>query len=528
MSEQEQQNEGETNAVFSLDADMSALRPSFSLTVDVSDAYDDPDDLRTPSALLETPGMTPTPQPARASIHTSTNIFIACLPSTWDEAKLRTSFGAYGEILSVKLEPRRHFAFVMYRTAAEASCAIATAHNKPCDNSPRSGVLHVSIAMHDEGADHLPNPRIFIRGLPPDSTKKQLLTAYGVFGTVVDAHFLTTPDNQSKGVAFVSFQSTEEAAAALAASDKPMTIGDRQVQLSVKYSETASVRQQRSERNKVRQRGSNFRPTQQNGSTPAGFSPNLLSMTAPPLFTVPSPQHQHMASAHHHHQHHMFFPMGMGTPTPVPQMPFPNMQDSMFPATPQQQQQQHTQPLALPPAPWQQQQQQAQTSVLSAPWQQQQAQPSVLSAPWAQQQAQVGILPPAPWPQPQQQAQPGVMAPVPWQQQQQQQAQPTVAASTLRNPFVNPAPADVQVRNVDSMPFPCLGDLFFTTTSPPLHEATLRLVLANYGSPSQIITFNGGLAVRMWDRRIHEPLVQQVSRGVMLSDGQVVSASLIS
>ena len=111
----------------------------------------------------------------------------------------------------------------------------------------------MSVAMHDEGVDDVPNPRLFIRGLPQDTSKEALLKTFERFGKIVDTNLLMTPDNLCKGVAFITYSTIEEATAAIDECQRPVLIKQQDVLLSVKYSETQQVRRQRNERNKARQ-----------------------------------------------------------------------------------------------------------------------------------------------------------------------------------------------------------------------------------------------------------------------------------
>lgn len=53
----------------------------------------------------------------------------------------------------------------MFRKPEAAHAAINATHlTRPLPDCPT--LLHVSIAMHDEGVDDIPNERIFVRGLP--------------------------------------------------------------------------------------------------------------------------------------------------------------------------------------------------------------------------------------------------------------------------------------------------------------------------------------------------------------------------
>lgn len=213
------------------------------LTVDVTEEpVDDMDN---------SAGTTPQPSP---SPHVSTNIFVAGIPPSWDEGDLRQKFQKFGDIISTKIVRQRHFAFVMFRTPDSAHAAINATHlTHPIPGSPV--LLHVSIAMHDEGVDDLPNDRIFIRGLPQWATKEHLKQCFARFGTIVDSAVLMNTLGQCKGSGFVQFLSIEEATAAIEAR-KSVRIENWDGELEVKYSETAEVRQQRQERNKNRQKHS--------------------------------------------------------------------------------------------------------------------------------------------------------------------------------------------------------------------------------------------------------------------------------
>lgn len=204
-----------------------------------------------PDDVDNSAGTTPQQSP---SPHVSTNIFVAGIPPSWDENDLRKKYQGFGDIISTKIVRERHFAFVMFRTPDSAHAAINATHlTQPIPNSPV--LLHVSIAMHDEGVDDVPNDRIFIRGLPQWATKDHLKQCFLRFGTIVDSAVLMNTLGQCKGSGFVQFSSLEEATAAIEAR-KSVRIENWDKELEVKYSETDEVKQQRQERNKNRQKHS--------------------------------------------------------------------------------------------------------------------------------------------------------------------------------------------------------------------------------------------------------------------------------
>ncbi|CBH10308.1 RNA-binding protein, putative [Trypanosoma brucei gambiense DAL972] len=212
--------------------------------------------------------------------HVSTNIFVAGVPPTWDENNLYQRFKEFGEIVSTKLVRKRHFAFVMFRKPESAHAAINAMHlTHPTPNSPVK--LHVSIAMHDEGVDDLPNDRIFIRGLAQWTTKEHLKQSFAPYGTIVEAAVLTNHLGQCKGSGFVQFSSVEEATAAIEAK-KNIRIEGLDSELEVKYSETAEVRQLRQERNKNRQK---YSPKYRQRLSPFPFFPQVP--VGPPMQTFP-------------------------------------------------------------------------------------------------------------------------------------------------------------------------------------------------------------------------------------------------
>ncbi|RNF18634.1 RNA-binding protein [Trypanosoma conorhini] len=220
--------------------------------------------------------------------HVSTNIFVAGVPPSWDENDLRKKFQEFGEIISTKIVKQRHFAFVMFRRPESAHAAINATHlTHPTANSPM--LLHVSIAMHDEGVDEIPNDRIFIRGLPQWATKDHLRHCFSRFGTIVESAVLMNALGQCKGSGFVQFSSIEEATAAIEAR-KTIRIENWETGLEIKYSETAEVRQQRQERNKKRQKHS---PKYRQPQLPyQAFPPQLPvvpPMSAYPMLGIATP-----------------------------------------------------------------------------------------------------------------------------------------------------------------------------------------------------------------------------------------------
>lgn len=238
--------------------------------------------------------------------HVSTNIFVAGIPSTWDDDALRERYKEFGEIVSTKVVKNRHFGFVMFRKAESAHAAINATHlTQPTPNC--GTVLHVSIAMHDEGLDDQPNDRLFIRGLPQWATKEHLRQMFSPYGVITECAVLMNPLGQCKGSGFVQFSSQQEATAAIKARDS-ISMDNWPHQLEIKYSESANVRQMRQERNRNRQRHWLPSPQYRGGNTPSSL-PSPYPGFSPPLSLIPSPQAFPVMSA-------MPFPM-VYPPTPA-------------------------------------------------------------------------------------------------------------------------------------------------------------------------------------------------------------------
>lgn len=101
------------------------------------------------------------------------NVFVANTPAEWSEDDLRIHYEPHGEIVSVRLVSQRRFGFVRFKTVEQAREAILqTDRKRPSPKIP--WMLHVSMAVHDEGDGQEPNNRIFVRGLPNWCTDAQL------------------------------------------------------------------------------------------------------------------------------------------------------------------------------------------------------------------------------------------------------------------------------------------------------------------------------------------------------------------
>lgn len=221
--------------------------------------------------VLPSPLHSPTPK----YNFTGTNVFVAGIPTGWDQNKVKEIFSPFGEITSMKLVSPRHFAFVMYKTAEQAENAIRNLHHYKV--SPSGCILHLSLAMHDEGAVELPGPRLFVRGLPTWMSRDEFRNIFAPFGNIVECSLLMDSNRMCKGVGFIQYSATEEATAAIDALHGKNAVDKWEFPVEIKYSETAEVRSLRQHRN--RERLSRTTPT----ATPSsvGSTPQSTRTGAP-------------------------------------------------------------------------------------------------------------------------------------------------------------------------------------------------------------------------------------------------------
>jgi RNA recognition motif-containing protein len=514
----------------------------------------------TPHGLSSSMITSSTPQPNTP--HQPTNVFVAGLPSSWDEKKLKERFQEYGGIVSVRIVPCRRFGFVMFKNPQAARAAIAGAHQtRP---SASSQPIHVTLSMHDEGVDDVANERLFIRGLPEWATQAHLRNVFAKFGNIEEASLLINNAGHCKGTGFVQFTRVEDAEAAMAGG-RTARIENFDFELEIKYSETAEVHQQRQERNRERYRAKNS----SNNTTPTGseipaikihgkaaFANAATALLGPPPPPPPPP----MQPPQYAPQNGIAplppppqysAPTSQWTPPPVLAPPPPPMHHHQPPPPPPQQPQQlHThlmhgqlpigQPLPSPhhhhhhmaPHFPQQQQQQFMTT------------PTGSGSMMMMQTPQFGAQyhqPPPPPHQPLQQMHPQhpAMYASPHTQAQQMtpmgvaQSQGTMLAPSHHQMMAAPSTTISPKSNVTptvQLFFPASGDMCFT--SPVCSEDVVRQVLQTKCgiTPEKVLLIDpsrNSYAVRLPDRNLHAPVAQSLVNCVF-STGHALEVALFS
>ncbi|KAL8909343.1 MAG: hypothetical protein Q9171_005101 [Xanthocarpia ochracea] len=147
-------------------------------------------------------------------------VYTTNFPPEADESWIRETFGKYGEVIdvrypSLKYNTHRRFCYVQFSTADEAHKAtelhgLAVGANlklvaRMSDPSQR----HSRVGALEEGRE------IHVVNLHWDITERELVSAFSRYGTIEKTTIPTHVSGKSKGFAFVTFKSKNEAIAAL-------------------------------------------------------------------------------------------------------------------------------------------------------------------------------------------------------------------------------------------------------------------------------------------------------------------------
>mmetsp|Transcript_109283 Transcript_109283/g.309143 ORF Transcript_109283/g.309143 Transcript_109283/m.309143 type:complete len:654 (-) Transcript_109283:114-2075(-) len=169
-----------------------------------------------------------------------TNLYIAGVPKTTDDATFKQLFAPFGTIQSTKLCQGKFpekFGFVRYSTAEEAQTAINSLNNfefggkrlqvKLANEKDRSGnssgssgngpanpqyvVTNTGIATLVNAEATPPSSNLYIRGLPALITEETLLEVFGAYGVVKQTRVLDKSGVSGDSVAMVRMSTQEEA-----------------------------------------------------------------------------------------------------------------------------------------------------------------------------------------------------------------------------------------------------------------------------------------------------------------------------
>eukprot|EP00002_Diphylleia_rotans_P023135 TRINITY_DN4546_c0_g1_i1.p1 TRINITY_DN4546_c0_g1~~TRINITY_DN4546_c0_g1_i1.p1 ORF type:complete len:467 (+),score=84.83 TRINITY_DN4546_c0_g1_i1:116-1516(+) len=255
------------------------------------------------------------PRPLRSSTpHTQSphtdpcNVFVKFLPSDVDDGKLHDMFSEYGHIDSSKVMIDHQtgeslgFGFVRFETPTQAQEAIRVMNGKLI------GTKSLLCKLSDGPPSHLaltPGDNLYVKPLPKWVTEANLEQMFSKYGNVVQCKVMIDRDTgQSREIGFVRFETTEQATAAIRATNGT-TLGPNSTPLIVKYADSEEQKAERKQKNAVKYSkpprtpgaGSSFSPeTLTNSpatpktSKPLSVSPQLPQLPPPPLPTpMPTP-----------------------------------------------------------------------------------------------------------------------------------------------------------------------------------------------------------------------------------------------
>ena len=135
-------------------------------------------------------------------------IFIRNLDKEFDYDQHKTTFQKFGKIFGFTNSGKGH-GFLTYSSASEAAACI-----QALDNTEVGGTkLQLNLARGSQGREETGETntcKLFVHGVKQDVKEEALKEKFGQFGKVVDCF------NPGKGFAFVTFETSEEAGAAVA------------------------------------------------------------------------------------------------------------------------------------------------------------------------------------------------------------------------------------------------------------------------------------------------------------------------
>ncbi|PIL22915.1 hypothetical protein GSI_15611 [Ganoderma sinense ZZ0214-1] len=151
-------------------------------------------------------------------------LYITNFPEGADDTFIRTLFGKYGEIFDVrwpskKFKSTRRFCYVQYTSPASAENALELNGTDVGDGHKMSVYMSNPERKKDRTDSDANDREVYIAGLSKLVTKEDLRNVFKTYGAVKDVRMILDDKGQSKGFAFVEFESENDARAALAANN---------------------------------------------------------------------------------------------------------------------------------------------------------------------------------------------------------------------------------------------------------------------------------------------------------------------
>mmetsp|Transcript_17214 Transcript_17214/g.43885 ORF Transcript_17214/g.43885 Transcript_17214/m.43885 type:complete len:392 (-) Transcript_17214:43-1218(-) len=181
-------------------------------------------------------------------------LFVGQIPKSMTQEELQPIFAQYGEIREVFVirdkatgQPRG-CCFVTYSKKSEADAAIAALHNVRT-LPPLSNPMQVKYAEGElERLEH----KLFIGMLPKSANEDDLRRLFTPYGVIEELTILRT-GTESRGCAFVKYQSRDEALAAINSLNGVAKLQDSVQPIVVKFAETQKQKDQKKQQMMMQQ-----------------------------------------------------------------------------------------------------------------------------------------------------------------------------------------------------------------------------------------------------------------------------------
>lgn len=174
----------------------------------------------------------------RAGENDWTNLYLKQFPLHWDDEKLTSVFGEYGEIASVFISKdetgkSKGFGFIDYKEHESAAKALAELNGKTFEDEAGNAVeLYVNRAqkkaervrenrsrvdaMKLERINKYQGMNLYVKNLDDTINEDAFRETFAPFGTITSARIMRGEDGVSRGFGFICFSNPEEATRAVA------------------------------------------------------------------------------------------------------------------------------------------------------------------------------------------------------------------------------------------------------------------------------------------------------------------------
>jgi len=170
----------------------------------------------------------------RAGQNDWTNLYVKQFPTTWDEAKIKEMFGAFGTIANVAISrdtegKSKGFGFVNYADHTGADAAVKALNGKNIEDASGNFELYVSRAqkkverareikqrldaLNQERISKYQGMNLYVKNIADGVTDEAFREAFAPYGTITSARIMreNNENKASKGFGFVCYSTVEEA-----------------------------------------------------------------------------------------------------------------------------------------------------------------------------------------------------------------------------------------------------------------------------------------------------------------------------